>query len=467
MAFESLTEKLSAVFRKLGARGRLSENDVRNAMREVRLALLEADVNYTVVKDFTEKITDRAVGADIMKSLTPAQTVIKIVNEELISLLGGSSAPADAKNSAAKVFSKQGGGNFLKLTGGELSVIVLCGLQGSGKTTQSVKLALYLKNKGRSPLLGACDVYRPAAIEQLKILGKNAKIDVFSEEIDNVVQIARDSVKFAKGHGNDVLILDTSGRLHIDQVLMEELEDIRMEVKPTEILLVVDAMTGQDAVNVAKAFNERLDITGVIMTKLDGDARGGAALSVLHTCGKPIKFMGTGEKIGNFEPFNAERIASRILGMGDIMSLIENAQANIDKENADKITKKFMENKFDFEDFLSALSQIKKMGSIKSILEKIPFIPMAKNLNSVNADDKIFDKVEAMIFSMTVKERRNPEIINPSRKQRIAAGSGKKIEEVNMLVKKFEEMKKFMKHLTGGKKGLFGMKKPGIFSMFK
>ncbi|MDR1240457.1 MAG: signal recognition particle protein [Oscillospiraceae bacterium] len=444
MVFQNLTEKLSEVFRKLGSKGRLTEADVRVAVREIRIALLEADVNYLVVKEFTEKITERAQGVEITKSLTPAQMVIKIVNEELIALLGGK------------------GKNSLKLDSKNLNVIMLCGLQGVGKTTQAVKLALHLKNKGNSPLLAACDIYRPAAIKQLEVLGKKAKIGVFSESELKPQEITKKAINFAKNHGNNILILDTAGRLHTNEDLMRELEDIDSISNPSEILLVLDAMTGQDAVSEAEIFNKRLNVTGIILTKFDGDTRGGAALSVIYTTGKPIKFVGTGEKVSDIEQFRPDRIASRILGMGDILSLIEKTEASIDKENAEKIAKKISENKFDFEDFLLAFNQIKKIGSFKSILERLPNIG---SLNSTNIDDKMVSGIEAMILSMTPQERQNPEIISSGRRFRIAAGSGKKVSDVNELVKKFEDMRKMMKQF--GITGKNGFKKGNFGSFFK
>jgi signal recognition particle subunit SRP54 len=456
LAFENLTEKLSSVFKKLGIKGKLSENDVKSAMREIRIAFLEADVNYSVVKKFTEKISERAIGTDIMKSLNPAQMVVKIVNEELIALLGGSQ-----QTDNEKITAKFSGSNFLKLSS-DINIIMLCGLQGAGKTTQAAKLGLYLKNKSNTVLLVACDIYRPAAVEQLKILGNNIGVKVFYEENATPVEITRNAISFAKDNGCNIVILDTAGRLHIDEALMQELENIKNLANPSEILLTIDAMVGQDSVNIAQAFNNRLSITGVVLTKFDGDARGGVALSVLYTIGKPIKFVGTGEKMGDLEPFYPDRIASRILGMGDVLSLIETAQANINEKDAEKVAKKFMENKFDFEDFLNLFTQIKKLGPMKKILEKMPG---ASNLKNLNVDDKMLDKNEAIIFSMTPKERRNPEIISRDRISRIANGSGRKAQDVNDLIKRFNEMRKLMKQFRNGKGGIF--EKMKMFSKFK
>lgn len=433
MAFEELTEKISAAFRRLSSKGKLVEQDVCLAMREVRLALLEADVNYIVAKNFTEKVINLAIGSKILKSLTPAQMVIKIVHEQLVQLLGG-------------------GISQLALTPKTLGVLMFCGLQGSGKTTQCVKLAVFLKKKGFSPVLGACDVYRPAAVKQLEILATKAGFEVFTQPGENPVKISENALRHAVNRNFDVLILDTAGRLHIDEVLMKELEEIKGKVKPAEILLVLDAMTGQDAVNIAKTFNERLELSGVLLTKTDGDARGGAALSVREVTGKPIKFIGTGEHIGDLEPFYPERIASRILGMGDILSIIEDAQTNFDKENAEKIAAKMRENKFDFNDFLAVFSQIKRLGPIKKIIEKLPGVP---NLQNFNVDDKMIGRIEAMVLSMTPEERSNPGVIGLSRRRRIARGSGNKIEEVNAFFRRFEEMRKMMKQFNGKKGGLF------------
>ena len=434
MAFEGLSDKLSRAFKRLKNKGKLSEADVKEAMREVRLALLEADVNYKVAKDFTNKVTERAVGQDVMESLTPAQMVIKIVDEELTALMGG-------ENERLEFASKPP------------TVIMMCGLQGSGKTTHSAKLAKMLKEQqNRRPLLVACDVYRPAAIDQLKVVGEKAGVPVFEMGTENPVKIAKKAVSHAKDYGNDVVILDTAGRLHIDEKLMKELENIKSEVEPDEILLVIDSMTGQDAVNVAKSFNELLEVTGVIITKLDGDTRGGAALSVKAVTGKPIKFAGTGEKLEDLEVFHPDRMASRILGMGDVLTLIEDAQNKLDQKEAEKMAEKIMANRFDFNDLLGQFDQIKKMGPLKGILSKIP--GMGKQLDDVDINDRQIDWLQAIILSMTPAERENPNLINPSRKRRIAAGSGRTVEEVYRLIKQLEQMQKMIKQLNkGGKKG--------------
>lgn len=445
MAFEGLSDKLSAAFKKLRNKGKLTESDVKEAMREVRLALLEADVNYKVAKDFTNKITERAVGADVMESLTPAQMVIKIVNEELTSLMGG-------EHERIKTAQKPP------------TIIMMCGLQGSGKTTHSGKLAKMLKKQGHRPLLVACDVYRPAAIDQLKVVGSQADVSVFEMGNDNPVKIAQRAVAHAKDYGNDFVIIDTAGRLHIDEKLMEELKNIKAEVQPQEILLVVDAMTGQDAVNVAESFNELLDITGVILTKLDGDTRGGAALSVRAVTGKPIKFAGTGEKLDDLEAFHPERMASRILGMGDVLTLIEDAESKLDAKKAEELAEKLKKNKMDLNDLLDQLNQVKKMGPLKGILSKLP--GMDKQLKDVDIDDRQMDRIAAIILSMTPEERENPSVINPSRKRRIASGSGMKVEDVNRLLKQFEQMQKVMKQLRPkGTKGKKRKRLPGLGGM--
>ena len=430
MAFESLSEKLAAAFKKLRSKGKLSESDIKEAMREVKMALLEADVNYKVVKDFVKTVSERAVGQEVLESLTPAQQVIKIVNDELTALMG--------KDNARIQFPSK-----------PPCVVLMCGLQGSGKTTHSAKLARYFKSQGHRPLLVACDIYRPAAIEQLKIVGEKAGAQVFEMGKENPVKIATEALKFAKDHGNDLVIIDTAGRLHIDEVLMEELKQIEAAVNPNEILLVVDSMTGQDAVNVADTFNKALPITGVILTKLDSDTRGGAAISVLQVTGKPIKFAGTGEKIDDLEPFHPDRMASRILGMGDVLTLIEKAQDAVDEKEAAKLAQKMKENSFDMNDLLDNLRQISKMGSIKQLLGMIPGI--GNKVEGMDIDEKQFTRVEAMITSMTPAEREKPSIINPSRKRRIAAGSGTKVEDVNRLLKQFEQMKTMMKQFN--KKG--------------
>ena len=432
LAFEGLSEKLSAAFKKLRSKGKLNENDVKEAMREVRLALLEADVNYKVAKEFTAKVSERAVGSDVMESLTPAQMVIKIVNEELTQLMGGEEV-------------------HIKWSSKPPTVIMMCGLQGSGKTTHTGKLAKMLKKEGHRPLAVACDVYRPAAIEQLKIVAGGVGVPVFEMGKANPVKIAKEAVKHARDYGNDVVILDTAGRLHIDEALMGELEKIKAEVSPQEIFLVVDSMTGQDAVNVAKSFNDLLDITGVILTKLDGDTRGGAALSVKSVTGKPIRYAGTGEKMDDLEVFHPDRMAGRILGMGDMLTLIEEAEEKIDQKKAQEMAEKLQKNKFDLNDLLDQFGQIKRMGPIKGILKKLPGMEMNK-LDDMDVDDNIIYRNEAIILSMTPEERAKPSIINPSRKRRIAKGCGLKVEEVNRLLKQFEQMQKVMKQL-GGKKG--------------
>ena len=437
MAFEGLSDKLSAAFKRLRNKGKLTEKDVRDAMREVRLALLEADVNYKVAKDFTAAVTERAVGSQVMESLTPAQMVVKIVNEELTALMGGQAARLASANRPP-------------------CAVMMCGLQGSGKTTHSAKLAKMLKSQGHRPLLVACDVYRPAAIAQLQVVGEKAGVPVFEMGQGNPVEIARRALSHAKDHGNDYVILDTAGRLHIDETLMKELQEIKAAVSPGEILLVVDAMTGQDAVNVASSFNEALGITGVILTKLDGDTRGGAALSVRAVPGKPIKFAGIGEKLDDLEVFHPERMASRILGMGDVMSLIEKAQQQIDEKEAEALARKMQQDKFDFNDLLDQFRQIQKMGDIKGMLGMIPGV--GKQLRDVDIDEKQFSRTEAIILSMTGAERAKPDLINPSRKRRIAAGCGMKVEDVNRLIKQYESMRQMMKQMKNlGKKGGRGL----------
>ena len=433
MAFEGLSEKLSNAFKKLKNKGKLSEGDVKEAMREVRLALLEADVNFKVAKSFTNKVTERAIGQDVMESLTPAQMVVKIVNEELTDLMGGEGARIEFASKPP-------------------TVIMLCGLQGSGKTTHAAKLALMLKKQNRRPMLVACDIYRPAAIDQLKVVGGKAGVPVFEKGTQNPVKTAKEAIRHARDYGNDVVILDTAGRLHIDEELMNELKEVKSEVHPDEILLVIDSMTGQDAVNVAKSFNELLDITGVILTKLDGDTRGGAALSVKEVTGRPIKFAGTGEKLEDIEVFHPDRMASRILGMGDVLTLIEDAQSKMDQKKAEEAAQKMLSNKFDFNDLNDQFEQIKKMGPLKGILSKIP--GMGKQLDNVDIDDRQIDWVQAIILSMTPEERQKPSLLNPSRKKRIAAGAGRSIEEVNRLCKQLEQMQKMMKQFNSkGKKG--------------
>lgn len=428
MAFEGLSDKLEAAFKKLRSKGKLTESDVKEVMREVRLALLEADVSYKVAKDFTNKVTERAIGAQVMESLTPAQMVIKIVNEELTQLMGGTrSRLASAPHPP--------------------TIVMMCGLQGSGKTTHSAKLALMLKNQGNRPLLVACDVYRPAAIKQLQVVGEKAGVPVFEMGQIDPVTIAKEAVKLAKDKGYDYVFLDTAGRLHIDEELMTELKNIKSEVKPHEILLVVDSMTGQDAVNVAASFDEALGIDGLILTKLDGDTRGGAALSARAVTGKPIKFVGVGEKLGDLDVFHPERMASRILGMGDVLSLIEKAEQSLDEKKAAELEEKLRKNKFDMNDLLDQLQQVKKMGSIKDILGMIPGV--GKKLDNVDIDERQFDKTRAIILSMTPAEREKPEIINPSRKRRIAAGCGMQVEDVNKLLAQHRQMQKMFKQFSG------------------
>ena len=430
MAFEGLADKISNAFKKLKSKGKLTEADVREAMREVRLALLEADVNYKVAKDFTKTVTERAIGQDVMESLTPAQMVVKIVDEELTSLMGGENARLEFNSKPP-------------------TVIMMAGLQGSGKTTHSAKLGKMLKSQNHRPMLVACDIYRPAAIDQLKVVGEKAGVPVFEMGTENPVKIAKAAVRHAKDYGNDIVILDTAGRLHIDEKLMDELKNIKEEVNPDEILLVIDSMTGQDAVNVAKSFNEKLEITGVILTKLDGDTRGGAALSVKAVTGKPIKFAGTGEKLDDIEVFHPDRMSSRILGMGDVLTLIEDAQNKLDEKKAEEMARKIMNDKLDFDDLNEQFNQIKRMGPLKGILSKLPGI--GNQLDDVDIDDRQIDWLQAMIYSMTPEERHNPSLINPSRKRRIAAGSGRTVEEVNKLLKQLEQMQKMIKQMKGNR----------------
>ena len=428
MAFEGLADKLSAAFKRLKSKGKLSEDDVKEAMREVRLALLEADVNYKVAKDFTKKVTERAVGAEVMESLTPAQMVVKIVDEELTALMGGGETRLVSPPSPP-------------------AIIMMCGLQGSGKTTHCGKLAKMLKSRGHRPLLVAGDIYRPAAIKQLQVVGSQAGVAVFEMGTEKPVKICKEAIRRAKDYVNDYVIIDTAGRLQIDEVLMEELHNIKDAVHPTDILLVVDAMTGQEAVNVAKTFDEKLDITGVILTKLDGDTRGGAALSVRAVTGKPIKFAGTGEKLDDLEVFHPDRMASRILGMGDVLTLIEEAQVKMDQKAAEKVSRRMLENKMDLNDLLDQFKQVKRMGPLKSVLSKMP--GMEKQLKDVDIDDRDMDHMAAIILSMTKEERAKPSIINPSRKRRIAAGSGMRVEDVNRLLRQFEQTQKLIKQLRG------------------
>ncbi|MCL2085289.1 MAG: signal recognition particle protein [Oscillospiraceae bacterium] len=436
MAFEGLTDKLNKVFSKLRGKGRVSESDVREAMREVRLALLEADVNYKVVKDFVKSATERCVGADVLESLTPAQQIIKIVNQELTALMGGSHVK-------------------LNTAGRPPTVVMIVGLQGSGKTTNGAKLAGLMKKQGKRPLLAACDVYRPAAIKQLEVVGGQLGVPVFERGQGDPVKIASEAVEHAKRHGNDMVLIDTAGRLHIDQELMDELKAIKAAVAPHEILLVVDAMTGQDAVNAAQAFDGALDISGVLMSKLDGDARGGAALSVRAVTGKPIRFAGVGEKLDAIEPFHPERMASRILGMGDMLTLIEKAEQTLDAKKASEMEKRLRQNKFTLTDFYEQFGQLRSMGSLTDIAGMLPGVDK-RMLASV--DEKAMARTEAIIQSMTPRERDNPEILNSPRKRRIAKGSGVRVEDVNKLLKQFDMMKQLAKQLSSGRipKGLKG-----------
>ncbi len=427
MAFEGLSDKLSAAFKRLRSKGRLTEQDVKEAMREVRLALLEADVNYKVAKDFTASVTEKCIGERVMESLTPGQMVVKVVNEELTALMGGEHVRL---NTSSKL----------------PTVLLMCGLQGSGKTTHCAKLALMLKNKGHRPLLMAGDIYRPAAIDQLKILGEKIGVPVFEKGTQKPEITAKQALAHARDHGNDYLIVDTAGRLHVDEALMQELSRIAKAVEPDEIMLVVDAMTGQDAVNVAKAFNDLLEIDSVLLTKLDGDTRGGAALSVRAVTGKPIKFVGTGEKVGDLEEFHPGRMASRILGMGDVLSLIEKAEAALDEKQAEEMAKKLSNNAFDLNDLMAQFKEIKKMGPLKQIMSMIP--GMDKQLRDVDVDDRMLLRTEAILYSMTDQERRKPELLNASRKRRIAAGCGMKVEDVNRLLKQYEQMKKMFKQMN-------------------
>ena len=433
--FGGLTDKLTNAFKKFRSKGKLTASDVKEGMREIKLALLEADVNFKVVRDFIKIVTERAIGSEVLESLLPAQQVVKIVNEELINLMGKTQAK-------------------LEISSRPPTVIMMVGLQGAGKTTHSGKIAGLYKKQGKNPLLVACDVYRPAAIKQLQIVGEKLSIPVYAEEKSkNPVSIAKNALEYAKKNGFDMVFIDTAGRLHVDEVLMEELQNIKKHTEPTEILLVVDSMLGQDAVNVAESFNQMLDISGVVLTKLDGDTRGGAALSVRYVTGKPIKFVGTGEKLDTIEPFYPDRMASRILGMGDVLSLIEKAEENFDKKKAEELEKKMRESTFTLTDYLEQLAQLKKMGSLESVLA---MMPGAGNLKDVQLDDSMLAHTEAIILSMTAKERENPNIIDASRKKRIAKGSGTSVEEINKLLKQFEQMKKLMKQMTSGKFKGFG-----------
>lgn len=444
MAFSNLSDKLTGVFKKLRNKGRLTESDVKEAMREVRLSLLEADVNYKVAKDFTNAVTEKCVGENVFESLTAAQSVIKIVRDELTALMGGENAR-------------------LKTSPKIPTVIMMCGLQGSGKTTHSGKLAKYLKSKGNRPMLVACDIYRPAAIEQLKVVGAAADAFVFERGTQPPEKTALEAVAYARDYGYDYVILDTAGRLHIDTELMEELVRITKAVEVTDILLVVDAMIGQDAVNIAKEFNDLLEIDGVILTKLDGDTRGGAALSVRAVTGKPIMFAGVGEKLDGLEEFHPDRMASRILGMGDMLSLIEKVETELDEKKAEEAARKLQENKFDLNDLLDQFSQIKKMGSLKSIISMLP--GMDKQLRDADIDDRQMYRVEAIIKSMTKKERAHPDIINASRRRRIAAGCGQTVEDVNRLMRQYEQMKKMFKQMNkkGRRRGMMKGFNPANF----
>ena len=438
MAFESLSDKLQGVFKQLKSKGKLTEKDVKAALREVRLALLEAEVNFKVVKTFIKNIQDRAIGGEVLESLTPGQQVIKIVHEELISLMGSTQSELTFSSTPPTIY-------------------MMVGLQGAGKTTTAAKLAGLLKKQGKRPLLIACDVYRPAAIKQLQVVGGQLGIPVFAMgDTLNPVDIAKSGIEYAKNNNNDVILIDTAGRLHIDETMMDELINIKDAAKPKEILLVVDAMTGQDAVNVAEHFNEQLEISGVILTKLDGDTRGGAALSVRSVTQKPIKFIGMGEKLDDLHAFHPDRMASRILGMGDILTLIEKAQDSIDDKKAAELEQKIRSAEFSFEDFLDQMQQVKKMGPLNQLMGMIP--GMSQQMGDIEIDEKEMDRIEAIILSMTLEERRNPSILNGSRKRRIAKGCGMNIQDVNKLVKQFEQTRKMMKQFSGmmkGKKGKF------------
>ncbi len=429
MAFESLSDKLTAAFKRLRGKGRLTQADIKEAMREVRLALLEADVSYKVVKDFTKTVTERASGADVLEALSPTQMVIKIVNEELCSLMGGENQK-------------------LNISSHPPTVVMLVGLQGAGKTTNGAKLAGYMRKQGKRPLLAACDIYRPAAITQLETVGAQLDLPVFQMGQTNPVDIAKAAVEHAKKHGNDMVFLDTAGRLHIDEALMAELQQIRDAVNPAEILLVVDAMTGQDAVNAATAFDEALGVTGVMLTKLDGDARGGAALSIRAATGKPIKFIGTGEKLDMIEPFHPDRMASRILGMGDVLTLIEKAEQSFDEKKAQEAAQKLLSNRFTLTDYLEQMQQMRGMGDLGDLAGMIPGVD-AKALSGAKMDEKLLDRQEAIILSMTPAERQNPAVLNSSRKKRIAAGSGTAVVDVNRLLKQYETMQQMVKQLSG------------------
>ena len=444
MAFEGLADKLANSFKRLKSKGKLTEADVREAMREVRLALLEADVNYKVAKDFTNTVTERAIGTQVMESLTPGQMVVKIVDEELTNLMGGEEARIATPPKPP-------------------TIIMMVGLQGAGKTTHAAKLAKHFKSKGNRPMLVACDIYRPAAIKQLQVVGEQAGVPVFEKGNQAPVKTCEEAIRYARDYGHDIMIIDTAGRLQIDEELMNELREIKEKVGPHEILLVVDSMTGQEAVNVAKTFDEMLEINGVILTKLDGDTRGGAALSIRAVTGRPIKFVGVGEKLDNLEVFHPDRMASRILGMGDVLTLIEDAQSKIDEKAAEEAAQKILQNKFDLNDLLNQFAQVRKMGPLKSVISKLP--GMDKQLKDVDVDDRQMDRMEAIILSMTEKERQKPDIINPSRKRRIAAGSGMKVEDVNRLLKQFETTQKLMRQMRGKKGKRRPMMPPGMGGM--
>ncbi len=439
MAFDSLSDKLQNIFKNLRGKGRLTEADVKTALKEVKMALLEADVNFKVVKQFIKSVEERAIGQDVMQSLTPGQMVIKIVNEEMVSLMGSETTEIALKS------------------GNEITVIMMAGLQGAGKTTTTAKLAGKFKSKGRKPLLAACDIYRPAAIEQLRINGEKQGVEVFSMGTNNnPVDIAKAAIQHAKNNNFNVVILDTAGRLHVDEDMMAELQHIKQEIAVDQTILVVDSMTGQDAVNVAATFNEKIGIDGVILTKLDGDTRGGAALSIKAVTGKPILYVGMGEKLSDLEQFYPDRMASRILGMGDVLTLIEKAEAQIDEEQAKKMGEKLKKAEFDFNDFLDYMGQIKNMGGIGLILNMLPGMGLGGQMKNMTVPDDAEDnlrRTEAIIYSMTAKERANPDILNPSRKNRIAKGAGVDISEVNRLVKQFDQMKKMMKQMPGMMKG--------------
>ncbi len=436
--FDNLSEKLNNAFKKFRNKGKLTESDVKEGMREVKLALLEADVNFKVVRDFVKTVTERAVGSEVLESLLPAQQIIKIVHEELVRLMG-------EENTKLKISSKPP------------TVIMMVGLQGSGKTTHSAKLAGMYKKQGKRPLLVACDVYRPAAIDQLKVVGSQIDVPVFEMGLGNPVEIAKAGLDHAIRHGHDMVFIDTAGRLHVDEVLMNELSSIKELTNPTEIILVVDAMTGQDAVNVASSFNEKLDITGVLLSKLDGDARGGAALSIRHITGKPIKFIGVGEKLDAIEPFYPDRMASRILGMGDVLTLIEKAQQSFDEKKAAELEKKLRENTFTLTDYLDQFRQIKNMGNLDEIIKMVPGMKPGA-LKDAKVDEKAMARTEAIILSMTEQEREHPSVINGSRRKRIAAGSGTSVEEVNKLMRQYEQMNKMIKQFSGQMSGKRGKK---------